>query len=217
MATVEPRVRHSHRRRWLFVLGVLAVGAGAGWWYLNSADVPPVYVDAPDLTRLPLVGRADAPVAPLQEAELAHATQALDAAAKGFASARLQARTLLEQLQAVGLPVTAAAIEETSDGKRALMLSAPYSSTLPGFAGSGLTAGVRQLARLGEASGIDLAGLDEVVLFLRDDDDRTLFSVAAPTSTLLAYRAGTASQGELIRTIAIRAESRAAALEGQLP
>ncbi len=203
------------RMRWalmVLLLVCLAIGGG-GWWYLNAADRPPLHVTLPSRDSIPLLRPADDPLAELSTGERDLLTGAAADAEAQIIGADEGASVVLGHLRAAGFSVSAAALETTADGKRALVLAAPYASGSLGLGGGGLASGIRDVARLGETKDVDISSIDEVVLFLRDDQDRTLFGIGVPAQGLRDYRAGTITRAQLIRSAAIRGDSRAAVLD----
>lgn len=189
---------------------LLAIAVGGGYLYLVGPDLPPLTADLPSLQDLPFLRPADGPATTEAEPIVQQTNSLLDEAMGRFATREEPALRIAAALKQAGVPVTFGTLEAIAGEKTVLLLASPYRS---GLAAPGLARGFRTMVDLAERPDINLTGIDQVVLMLQDDQGRTLVGIAAPSSALLSYRAATITQAELIRTMAIKAESRAAILD----
>ena len=204
--------------RLLIAVALLLVLAGGGWWYVKPPDLPPGGLLAllPDpgrvASRLPIIGSGGGKTTePLvgEQGVLDSTIAALDSTPAAKAEAQIR-----QALASTGLPITAVDFTTTSEGKTALVVGLDASKLLKGGSfDPGLTGGVEGIIALVKAKSLDLSATEHVVVAVADGQSRPLFGIAAPASAIAAFRDGKISQQDFLKSVAIKAESRAALLD----
>jgi len=202
----------------LIALGVLVALAGGGWWYVNAPDLPPggplaLLPDVGRLTsKLPIVGtsgrRTNPPLSGAEEvrkATLATLTDTLEAKTEA---------QIRQALTSTGLPITAVDVTTTPGGQTALVVGLDASKLIKrGAFDPGLAGGVEGVIALVKTKSLDLSAAEHVVVAVADAEGRPLFGIAAPSSTMTQFRDGKMSRQDFLKSVAIKAESRAALLD----
>ena len=105
-------------------------------------------------------------------------------------------------------------ITTTATGASALVVGLDASKLLSGGAfDPGIAGGIDSVVQLVKLKTLDLSGTERVVVAVSDAEGRPLFGIAAPSAAIAQFRDGKMSQQDFLKSVAIKAESRAALLD----
>ena len=203
----------------LAVLGVLVVIGLGGFFYMQAPDMRPIgsyfswfptWFEVKE--KIPFLHAKYEPPPPISS----QATQLIAQERARFEAeifkTEKQAEQIFNQLKSAGLPVTGAYIVDSENGEQMLALEVPLGGLFMS-SGNFMNSVADSMIKLADAKTLDLSGLSYVNLFVRDDEDRIIFGVAAKTSDIQSYRAGKMTLEQFFSKTAAAVESRFGALE----
>ncbi|GEM_PF-4299781 len=205
-------------RGWQVALIIVVVIFGGGFLWFKWPDFPPRPLEAAwnnvtgVLHKDPEGPAIDPQLEKQIQAELAPDIRKRLSPEPGSPEER--AARIKPQIDALRLPVDGVYVLPKDNGE--LVLSVALTSEQLISTSGGLSEVIGSFETLARAKTVNLSGLHDVDMAVQDKDGRILFHVSAPTSVIEQFRAGKATDRDLVRSMAFRGESRAAILDAAI-